>query len=170
MKKMLATMLAMLCLMTLGLSMGLAEEAEGSGLPIVADLELGFGHGGPTYTLHMYDNDTAVGLVRALGSNSLNLPIYNYEGFEGSEYMQYYDVNVRDLPDSPEPITSVKAGEVYFSYPNRVILIYRDAEITGEYTRVGYVETDDQFSDVVADNPVLEGWGNKIITVRRVTE
>lgn len=175
-KKIVASLLAALCVLSLALVPALAEsqeaepEAQSSDLPIVADLELRFGWGGKTYILHMYDNDTAVALVRALGSNDMNLPIYNYDNFEGWEFMTYYDINARDIPSNPETITSVKAGEVYYSDPRRVILIYRDAELTGEYTRVGYVDIDDEFSDTVDQNPVLDGWGNKIIAVRRAPD
>lgn len=172
-KKILAFFLVTLC--WLSLSVGLAEEATptagGNGSPVVADVEVRFGYDGDPYILHMYDNDTAVALVRALGDTSTNLPIYNYEGFEGSEYMQYYDIPGRyEISASPETITDVKAGEVYYSHPNRVVLIYRDAQMAGEYTPVGYIDTDASFTDVVDQNPVLEGWGNKIISVRRVTE
>lgn len=52
---------------------------------------------------------------------------------EDADYdvMQYYDVSSRyDIPSNPETVTSEKAGEVYYSDPNRIVLFYHDA---GDY-------------------------------------
>ena len=56
-------------------------------------------------------------------------------------------------------------GEVYYSEPNRIVLFYQDAEISGEYTLVGHFDADEDFISAVEDNPVLEGWGNKIVII-----
>ena len=61
--------------------------------------------------------------------------------------------------------TSVKAGDVYYSEPNRIILFYHDAEVTGEYTKVGTIDVTDEFVKAVEENPVLEGWSNKIVLI-----
>lgn len=58
-----------------------------------------------------------------------------------------------------ETVTSEKAGDVYYSEPNRIMLFYHDGEISGEYTLVGH------FDATVENNPVLEGWGNKIVSI-----
>lgn len=60
----------------------------------------------------------------------------------------------------------MKAGEVYYSEPNRIVLFYHDARIQGQYTRVGYFDPTEDFVSAVEDNPVLEGWGNKIVVIR----
>lgn len=52
-----------------------------------------------------------------------------------------------------------------FITPNRIILFYQDAEVSAEYTPVGYFDPTEEFVDAVENNPVLEGWGNKIISI-----
>ena len=80
--------------------------------------------------------------------------------------MQYYDIPSRyDIPADPVTVTSEKAGEVYYSDPNRIVLFYGDAEIEAEYTLIGYFDVTDEFVTAVAQNPVLEGWGNKIVRI-----
>lgn len=37
--------------------------------------------------------------------------------------------------------------------------------MTGEYTRVGTIEDSEAFRSAVKENPVLEGWGNKIVHI-----
>ena len=49
--------------------------------------------------------------------------------------------------------------------PNRIILFYGDAQVSGEYTPVGYFDNTDEFRSAVENNPVLEGWGNKIVRI-----
>ena len=64
------------------------------------------------------------------------------------------------------PFSSLeKAGEVYYSEPNRIVLFYHDGEISGEYTLVGRFEVTEEFTSAVENNPVLEGWGNKIVNI-----
>ena len=80
--------------------------------------------------------------------------------------MQYYDIPSRyDIPSNPEVITSQKAGEVYYSAPNRIVLFFGDAQVYGEYTKIGYFDNTQEFKTAVENNPVLEGWGNKIIQI-----
>lgn len=80
--------------------------------------------------------------------------------------MQYYDIPDRyEIPSAPEEITEEKAGEVYYSEPNRIILFYQDAEVPAEYTPVGYFDAAQGFVEAVENNPVIEGWGNKIISI-----
>ena len=62
-------------------------------------------------------------------------------------------------------ITLQKAGEVYFEEGNRIVLFYKDAQISGEYTKLGYFDTSEDFVSAVESNPVLEGWGNKIVVI-----
>jgi hypothetical protein len=82
--------------------------------------------------------------------------------------MQYYDIpSSYSIPKNPETVTSEKAGEVYFAEPNRIVLFYKDAEISGEYTKIGYFDYSDDFISAVENNPVLEGWGNKIVVISK---
>lgn len=142
------------------------DDVEAGELP---DLEVSFGRGGAQFIMHLYDNDTAAEIARLVGQTDWNLPIYNYDDFEGWEYMQYYDIPSRyNIPTSPETIISAKAGEVYYSDPNRIILFYQDAEINSEYSRIGYIEYSEEFQNAVESNPVVEGWGNKIVSISRV--
>ncbi len=125
-----------------------------------------FGYEGSAFPLRMEDNETAKEIVRIVGSTDWNLPIYHYDDFENSDVMQYYDIPSRyDIPADPETVTSEKAGEVYYSDPNRILLFYHDAEVTGEYVKIGAFDATEEFISAVEDNPVLEGWGNKIVSI-----
>ena len=131
-----------------------------------AELVVRFGDGGDPFILHLYDNDTAEAIARHVGTADWRLPIYNYEGYENWEVMQYYDIPSRyEIPSNPETITEEVAGTVYYSEPNRIVLFYGDGEVTGEYTPVGYFDDTEEFHSAVEDNPVLEGWGNKIVQI-----
>ena len=116
--------------------------------------------------LHLYDNDTAAAIARHVGTADWRLPIYDYDNFENWEVMQYYDIPSRyEIPSAPENITEEAAGTIYYSEPNRIVLFYHEAQVPGEYTPVGYFEYTDTFVSAVENNPVLEGWGNKIIQI-----
>ena len=111
----------------------------------------------------MEDNDTAKAIARYVGTTDWRLPIYNYDE---SDVMEYYDIPSRyDIPSNPETVTTAKAGEVFYSDPNRVVLYYQNAEISEEYTKVGYFDATEDFVSAVENNPVLENWGNKIILI-----
>ncbi len=130
------------------------------------ELIVRFGDEGEPFILHLYDNDTAQAIAHHVGTTDWRLPIYNYEGYENWEVMQYYDIPSRyEIPSNPETVTEEAAGTVYYSEPNRIVLFYGDAEVTGEYTPVGYFDNTEEFRSAVEDNPVLEGWGNKIVQI-----
>lgn len=132
----------------------------------VTELEVCFGDDGEPFILHLYENDTAAAIARHVGTASWRLPIYHYDDYDNWEVMQYYDVPSRyEIPSNPETVTEEKAGEVYYSEPNRIVLFFGDAEVSGEYTRVGYFDYTGEFKKAVEDNPVLEGWGNKIVLI-----
>ncbi len=130
------------------------------------ELEVCFGDSGSPFIMHLYDNDTAAAIARHVGTADWRLPIYHYDDYENWEVMQYYDIPSRyDIPSNPEAITSEKAGEVYYSAPNRIVLFFGDAEVTGEYTKVGYFDFTEEFKSAVENNPVIPGWGNKIVLI-----
>ncbi len=130
------------------------------------ELVVRFGDNGDPFIMHLYDNDTAKAIARHVGTADWRLPIYNYEGYENWEVMQYYDIPSRyEIPSNPEIVTEEAAGTVYYSEPNRIVLFYGDAEVTGEYTLVGYFDNTEEFRSAVENNPVLEGWGNKIVHI-----
>ena len=118
----------------------------------------------------MEDNDTAAAIKKYVGTTGWRLPIYHYDDYDNWEVMQYYDISRRyEIPsDDAKTVTSEKAGEVYYSHPNRIILFYGDAEVTGEYTKIGEIEATDDFKKAVTDNPVLRGWGNKIVQIKSI--
>lgn len=131
-----------------------------------AELTVSFGDSGDSFILHLYDNDTARAIARHVGTAEWRLPIYHYDDYENWEVMQYYDIPSRyEIPSEPETITEEAAGTVYYSEPNRILLFYGDAEVSGEYTPVGYFDNTDEFRSAVENNPVLEGWGNKIVRI-----
>lgn len=130
------------------------------------ELVVRFGDSGEPFVMHLYDNDTARAVARHVGTADWRLPLYNYEGYENWEVMQYYDIPSRyEIPSNPETVTEEADGAVYYSEPNRIVLFYGNAEVTGEYTPVGYFDDTDDFRSAVKDNPVLEGWGNKIVQI-----
>ena len=132
----------------------------------IPNVEIKFGNNSKTFTAVMENNQTAIQLVRNITGSGRNLPIYNYDNFEGYEYFQYYDVpSSYKIPSNPTQVTSEKAGEIYYSSPNRVIIFYQDANITGNYTKIGQIEDVNGLKKAVEDNPVLQGWGNKLVLI-----
>lgn len=130
------------------------------------ELTVNFGDRGNSFILYLYDNDTARAIARHVGTAEWRLPIYHYDDYENWEVMQYYDIPSRyEIPSAPETITEEAAGTVYYSEPNRIILFYGDAEVSGKYTPIGYFDHTDEFHSAVENNPVLEGWGNKIVRI-----
>ncbi len=98
-----------------------------------------------------------------MGTTDWILPIYNYDE---SDVMEYYDIPSRyDIPSDPETVTTAKAREVFYSDLNRIVLYYKDAEISEEYTKVGYFDATEEFVSAVENNPVLENWGNQIALI-----
>lgn len=130
------------------------------------ELTVRFGQDGTSFTMHLYDNETAAAIARHVGTASWQLPIYHYDDYDNWEVMQYYDIPSRyEIPSSPESISSEAAGTVYYSEPNRIVLFFHEAEVSGEYTPVGYFDYTDEFVSAVENNPVLEGWGNKLVFI-----
>ena len=145
-----------------------ADESSGIKTEVSAadQLTVRFGDNGAPFTMYLEDNDTAAAIAIHVGSADWRLPIYHYDDYDGWEFFQYYDIPSRyEIPSNAETVTSEKAGEVYYSEPNRIVLFYHDAEISGEYTLVGRFDVTEEFTSAVENNPVLEGWGNKIIQI-----
>lgn len=139
------------------------EKAESAG---TVSLEVRFGDDGDPFVMEMEDNATAAAIAGYVGTAQWRLPIYHYDDYENWEVMQYYDIPSRyEIPSGTGTVTSEKAGEVYYSEPNRIILFYQDGEIEGEYTKIGTIEDTEEFREAVEKNPVLEGWSNKIVRI-----
>lgn len=177
MKKISLKRYAMTLVAAIGLTAALAgaASAETTGTTAGAaatasQLEVRFGDHGEAFTMTLEDNDTAAAIKKHVGTADWRLPIYHYDDYDNWEVMQYYDISRRyEIPsDDARTVTTEKAGEVYYSHPNRIILFYGDAEVTGEYTKIGEIEATDEFKKAVADNPVLRGWGNKIVQIKSV--
>lgn len=132
----------------------------------VSELEVRFGDDGKPFAMRLEDNETAAAIGRYVGTSDWRLPIYEMDDDADYDVMQYYDVSSRyDIPSNAETVTSEKAGDVYYSDPNRIVLFYHDAEITGEYTKIGTFDLTEEFVKAVEENPMLEGWGNKIVQI-----
>ncbi len=141
---------------------GTAVETE----PSASTLQVRFGYEGEAFPLYLEDNQTASDIAGHVGTADWNLPIYHYDDYEDWEVFQYYDIPERyEITDQSETVTSEKAGEVYYSEPNRIILFYHDAAVEGEYTLVGHFDATGEFVKAVEENPVVEGWGNKIVSI-----
>lgn len=130
-------------------------------------LEVRFGDRGEPFMMTLLDNETAAAIARYVGTSDWRLPIYERDADADYSVLQYYDIPSRyEIPsDNPETVTEAKAGDVFYSDPNRIVLFYHDAEISAEYTKIGTFEATEDFITAVEENPVLEGWGNKIIQI-----
>lgn len=138
---------------------------EGNNIPPSETTELivRFGDEGEAFTMVLEDNRTAQAIAGYVGTTEWRLPIYNYDE---SDVMQYYDIPSRyEIPDNSTAVALARAGDVFYSEPNRIVLYYQDAEISEEYTKIGSFEATDDFIAAVENNPVLEGWGNKIVRI-----
>lgn len=130
------------------------------------ELVVHFGDDGEPFTMHLEDNETAQAIARHVGTSDWRLPVYDRDDDVDYSVMEYYDIPSRyDIPSNPETVTEAKAGDVFYSDPNRIVLFYKDAQISEEYTKVGTFDATEEFVNAVEDNPVLEGWGNKIILI-----
>ena len=131
-------------------------------------LNVKLGYSGKTYILNLFDNQTAEDIYNHVSISTWNLPIYDFSGYENDDKFQYYDIPRRyKVTSDPENIVEEKIGDVYYSEPNRMIMFFRDANIPVNYTKVGKIVIDDEFTKNVEDNPALAGWGNKIIVISR---
>ena len=118
--------------------------------------------------MHLEDNETAQVIAGYVGTSDWRLPVYERDDDVDYSVVQYYDIPSRyEIPSDPETITEAKAGDVFYSDPNRIVLYYQDAEISEEYTKIGTFDATEEFVTAVAENPVLEGWGNKIILISK---
>lgn len=143
-----------------------ADSSDDAIAASVGELTVHFGDDGAPFTMHLYGNATADAIAGYVGTADWRLPIYEYDGYDNWEVMQFYDLPSRyEIPSDAQTVTTEKSGEVYYSEPNRIVLFYGDAEVTGEYTPVGYFDATTEFAAAVGDNPVLEGWGNKIVLI-----
>ena len=138
---------------------------------MIMEIQLGY-NGKTVYRVQLYDNVTAQELYRDIGDRHYNLPIYHYDDFEQADVIQYYDLPTRynyTVEDTVE-VGEVKAGELYYSDPNRIILVYRDTTLEGEYVPIGKVEIDDpeNFAQEMEDSEVLDYWNCKVIPVHRL--
>ena len=141
-------------------------ESSSSETVEAGELTVRFGDDGPSFSLHLYDNPTAAAIARHVGTASWRLPIYHYDDYDNWEVMQYYDIPSRyEIPSGAESVTSEAAGTVYYSEPNRILLFYHEAEVSGEYTPVGTFDYTDAFASAVENNPVLEGWNTKMVII-----
>lgn len=129
-------------------------------------LEVRFGDSGEPFMMTLLDNETAAAIARYVGTSDWRFPIYERDADADYSVLQYYDIPSRyEIPSNSETVTEAKAGDVFYSDPNRIVLFYHDAEISAEYTKIGTFEATEEFITAVEENPVLEGWGNKIIQI-----
>lgn len=134
----------------------------------VTELSVRFGDDGEAFVMHLENNDTASAIAGYVGTSDWRLPIYDRDDDVDYSVMEYYDIPSRyEIPADPETVTEAKAGDVFYSDPNRIVLFYRDAEISEEYVKIGTFDATEEFVSAVENNPVLEGWGNKIIQIAR---
>ncbi|MCD7855438.1 MAG: hypothetical protein LUG66_07480 [Clostridiales bacterium] len=140
------------------------EAAEEAAEPIT-EVYVSFGDS-EFFALHLYDNETAATIGTFAAMEDWQLPIYHYDDYENWEVMQYYEIpSSYEIPTDPETVTEEAAGSVYISEDNEILLFYKDAEVEGEFTPLGYFDWSEEFVDAVENNPVVEGWDNKLIHI-----
>ena len=140
-----------------------SEEEDDIPSSNVTELTVQFGDNGDSFVMHLEDNSTAAAIAGYVGATDWRLPVYSYDE---SNVMEYYDIPSRyEIPDNSETVTEARAGDVFYSDPNRIVLYYHDAEINEEYTLIGRFDATEEFVDAVENNPVLEGWGNQIVVI-----
>lgn len=143
---------------------GRITETNTAGNNSEKTLNVQFGTGGKTFSLKLESNSTAAAIARYVGISRWQLPIYNYDE---SDVMQYYDIPRRyEIPDNSVRVLQAKAGDVFYSNPNRIILYYHDAKISQNYTKIGTFDATEEFISAVENNPVLPGWGNKLVIIK----
>lgn len=116
----------------------------------------------PVYEIQLEDNEVSLAFVRVLQEREQTIPIYVFDGSENTDVLQYYDIPDRyDIPDGePEMVESEQAGEVYYAAPSRIMIFYQDAQIPGDYVKVGSVTSTEGLAEAVESNP-LDAWENK---------
>ncbi|MCM1126180.1 MAG: cyclophilin-like fold protein [Lachnospiraceae bacterium] len=143
-----------------------SEAESGNSMP---GMTMQFGYDGPIYDVVLEDNDTAATLADYAARGEYNLPIYTYENYENEDILQFYDIPSRyEIPDDAQHYTEEKAGELYYSYPNRVILFYQDAQVEADYTKIGTLTSTEGLVDAVQNNEPLADWNCLVIPVRVV--
>ena len=131
-------------------------------------LNVKLGYDGKTYVLELFNNQTAEDIYNHVSLATWNLPIYEFSGYDNADKYQYYDIPSRyKVTSNPESINLEQVGDVYYSEPNRMIMFFRNAEIPVNYTKVGKIKIDNDFTKNVEENPTLQGWGNKMIIISR---
>lgn len=120
----------------------------------------------PVYEIQLEDNEVSLQFVRILQKREQTIPIYVFDGSENTDVLQYYDIPSRyNIPNgSPVSVDRENAGDVYYSAPSRIMIFYRDAELPGNYVKVGTVTTVEGLEDAVNSNP-LDAWENKRVMV-----
>lgn len=154
--------LMMIMLLMMGILAVCGAEA------MLPDVNVQFGADSAVYAMHPYDSDTMVELYRNITDQGRQLPIYDFDNYEGWESFQYYDIpSYYSIPEGDQQLISAeKAGEVYYSAPNRVIVFYRDAEIPMTMVKIGEFDATEQFTNDVANNKPLDYWGNLLVWIR----
>ena len=94
----------------------------------ITQLEVRFGDNGEAFMMTLLDNETAAAIARYVGTSDWRLPIYERDADADYSVLQYYDIPSRyEIPsDHPETVTEAKAGDVFYSDPNRIVLFYHD--------------------------------------------
>lgn len=143
---------------------GNTESAAQQELPDIY-LRLGETDDRPSYEIALEDNEVSVRFVRILQEYTRVIPLYVFDGSENTDVLQFYDIPASyDIPDGePTIVTSEKAGEVYYS-EGRIMIFYQDAEIEGNYVKIGETLTTEGLADAVNSNP-LDEWGNRRVTI-----
>ena len=102
----------------------------------IPDVHVRFGR--TEFDVVLYDGTTKELLMSQLSSSEMMLPT----SYDLNNECKYYDIPSRYLSYmgiETEEITEVKEGDMLINDEGRLFLYYKDAEVSGEYMRVGYI-------------------------------
>lgn len=106
------------------------------------------------FNVVLYDNEITQVLMSQVPSYPMMLPL----SYDMDNIYKYYDIPSSYhsmLQISPEDIKTVKAGDIVLNDKGRLILYYKDSEITsGNYMKIGYVTDMEGIADALGTDSI----------------
>ena len=117
----------------------------------IPDVHVRFGT--TEFDVVLYDSATKELLMSQLSPSEMMLPT----SYDMDNVCKYYDIPSRYLSYMgivTEEITEVQAGDLLINEDGRLFLYYEDAEISGDYMRVGYVTDMTGITEALGDGSI----------------
>lgn len=129
------------------------EEPEETTQPDSAIPDVHVRFGTTEFDVVLYDSATKELLMSQLSPSEMMLPT----SYDMDNVCKYYDIPSRYLSYMgivTEEITEVQAGDMLINEDGRLFLYYEDAEISGDYMRVGYVKDMTGIAEALGDGSI----------------